>query len=78
MSPQAPAENSIPNANSLLSTDSQRWQGVIRPYGQEDVERLRGSDQPAGVELDQIHGGFGADRFHLLRLVVDQDQGAVL
>jgi isocitrate lyase len=43
MFPQAPPENSISNANSLLSTDSQRWQGVIRPYGQEDVERLRGS-----------------------------------
>ena len=45
MSPQEPAENNIPKANvtSLLSTDPQRWQGVIRPYAQEDVERLRGS-----------------------------------
>jgi isocitrate lyase len=45
MSPQEPAENNIPKANvtSLLSTDRQRWQGVIRPYAQEDVERLRGS-----------------------------------
>jgi isocitrate lyase len=43
MSPQAPAENSIPNTSSLLSSDPQRWQGVIRPYAQEDVERLRGS-----------------------------------
>jgi isocitrate lyase len=45
MSPQEPAENKIPKANvtSLLSTDPQRWQGVIRPYAQEDVERLRGS-----------------------------------
>jgi isocitrate lyase len=45
MSPQEPAEKNIPKANvsSLLSTDPQRWQGVIRPYAQEDVERLRGS-----------------------------------
>jgi isocitrate lyase len=45
MSPQEPAENNIPKANvsSLLSADPQRWQGVIRPYAQEDVERLRGS-----------------------------------
>ena len=45
MSLQEPAENNIPKANvsSLLSTDPQRWQGVIRPYAQEDVERLRGS-----------------------------------
>jgi isocitrate/methylisocitrate lyase len=45
MSPQEPAENNIPKANftSLLSTDPQRWQGMIRPYVQEDVERLRGS-----------------------------------
>jgi isocitrate lyase len=45
MSPQEPAENNIPKANvtSLLSTDPQRWQGVFRPYAQEDVERLRGS-----------------------------------
>ncbi|HEX6567270.1 MAG TPA: isocitrate lyase [Chthoniobacterales bacterium] len=45
MSPQEPAENNIPKANvsSLLSTDPQRWQGLIRPYAQEDVERLRGS-----------------------------------
>lgn len=45
MSPQEPADQSIPKANvsSLLSTDPQRWQGVVRPYAQEDVERLRGS-----------------------------------
>jgi isocitrate lyase len=45
MSPRAPAENSVPKAtaNSPPSTDHQRWQGVIRPYAQEDVERLRGS-----------------------------------
>lgn len=45
MSPQAPAENSISKAtaSSLPSTDHQRWQGVVRPYAQEDVERLRGS-----------------------------------
>jgi isocitrate lyase len=45
MSPQVPAENSIPQAtaSSLPSTDHQRWQGVIRPYTQQDVERLRGS-----------------------------------
>ena len=45
MSPQEPAEDDIPKANvtSLLSTDPQRWQGVFRPYSQEDVERLRGS-----------------------------------
>jgi isocitrate lyase len=45
MSLQEPAESNIPkvNVSSLLSTDPQRWQGVIRPYAKEDVERLRGS-----------------------------------
>jgi isocitrate lyase len=45
MSLQEPAENKAPkaNASSLFSTDPQRWQGVVRPYSQEDVERLRGS-----------------------------------
>jgi isocitrate lyase len=45
MSPQQSADNNIPKANvsSPLSIDLQRWQGVVRPYAQEDVERLRGS-----------------------------------
>jgi isocitrate lyase len=45
MSPTEPAQSDDPkaNSNSLLSADSQRWQGVVRPYGQKDVERLRGS-----------------------------------
>jgi isocitrate lyase len=45
MPPQAPAENSIPKAtaSSPPSIDHQRWLGVVRPYAQEDVERLRGS-----------------------------------
>ncbi len=45
MSSRESAKNNVPNVNasSWLSTDAQRWQGVIRPYAQEDVERLRGS-----------------------------------
>src|ERR1700741_4880893 len=45
MSPQAPAENSIPKAtaSSPPSIDHQPWLSVVRPYAQEDVERLRGS-----------------------------------
>ena len=45
MSSDESAKNDTPKANatSWLSTDAQRWQGVIRPYAQADVERLRGS-----------------------------------
>jgi isocitrate lyase len=45
MSPTEPAESDGPQANSIFerSTDSQRWQGIVRPYAQTDVERLRGS-----------------------------------
>jgi isocitrate lyase len=45
MPPTEPLQTDIPiaNTNSLLSTDPQRWQGVVRPYKEEDVERLRGS-----------------------------------
>ncbi|MBV8099683.1 MAG: isocitrate lyase [Verrucomicrobia bacterium] len=45
MPPKKPAQNdsSKPNTNSRLSTDSQRRQGLVKPYTQEDVERLRGS-----------------------------------
>jgi isocitrate lyase len=40
-----PAQHDIAKANPpvLSSTDPERWQGVIRPYTKEDVERLRGS-----------------------------------
>jgi len=31
------------NPPGLSSTDPERWQGVVRPYTEEDVERLRGS-----------------------------------
>jgi isocitrate lyase len=45
MSSDESAKNDTPKANatSWLSTDAQRWQGVIRTYAQADVERLRGS-----------------------------------
>jgi isocitrate lyase len=45
MSSKESAKNDVPkvSASSLLSIDAQRWQGVTRPYAQEDVERLRGS-----------------------------------
>lgn len=45
MPPNELAQNDIPktNSNFLVSTDPQRWQDVVRPYTQEDVERLRGS-----------------------------------
>jgi len=59
MSPQEPAENHIPKAkvSSRLSTDPQRWQGVIRPYAQGDVERLRGS-----FRIEYTLAGEGAKR----------------
>jgi isocitrate lyase len=40
-----PAQHDIAKANThaLSSTDPERWQGVIKPYTKEDVERLRGS-----------------------------------
>ena len=45
MPPNELAQNDIPktNSNFLVSTDPQRWQDVVKPYTQEDVERLRGS-----------------------------------
>jgi isocitrate lyase len=45
MSPTEPAQSDAAKVNSTfgLSTDHQRWQGVVRPYAQTDVERLRGS-----------------------------------
>jgi isocitrate lyase len=45
MPPIEPSQNDLPktNSNSPLSTDPQRWKGIVRPYAQEDVERLRGS-----------------------------------
>jgi isocitrate lyase len=45
MPPKEPAQDNISKAktDSLLLTNAQRWQGVVRPYSQEDVERLRGS-----------------------------------
>jgi len=45
MLPKNPAQHDIVEANThaLSSTDPERWQGVIKPYTKEDVERLRGS-----------------------------------
>jgi isocitrate lyase len=59
MCPQESAENNPPktNVSSLVSTDPQRWQGVIRPYAQEDVERLRGS-----FRIEYTLAGEGAKR----------------
>ena len=31
------------NVLPLTDWDSNRWDGIIRPYSQEDVERLRGT-----------------------------------
>jgi len=43
--------------------DSERWQGITRPYGREDVERLRGS-----VQVEHTLARMGAERlWELLR-----------
>ena len=58
MYPQESAENPPKtNVSSLVSTDPQRWQGVIRPYAHEDVERLRGS-----FRIEYTLAGEGAKR----------------
>src|SRR3712207_1997335 len=40
---------------------SDRWQGVTRPYGEEDVERLRGS-----VRVEHTLARLGAERLWAL------------
>jgi isocitrate lyase len=54
-----PAENSNPNPNASvsLSTDPQRWEGVVRPYSTTDVERLRGS-----IRIEYTLAKQGAER----------------
>ena len=39
----AEADPTIKNVLPLTDWDSNRWDGIIRPYSQEDVERLRGT-----------------------------------
>jgi len=57
-------ENSITKTKPSisLSSDSKRWQGVVRPYAQTDVERLRGS-----FRIEYTLAQRGAERlWHLL------------
>jgi isocitrate lyase len=65
MAPTEPAQSDGPKANSTfeLSTDPQRWQGVVRPYAQTDVERLCGS-----FRVEYTIAKQGAERlWHLLK-----------
>ena len=65
MSPTEPAQSDDPKANSTLGlyTDPQRWQGIVRPYAQTDVERLRGS-----FRVEYTIARQGAERlWHLLK-----------
>ena len=48
------------------SSDSNRWAGVERPYGPEDVEKLRGS-----VQVEHTLARSGAEK--LWRLLHDGD-----
>jgi len=48
------------NGNSLYHVPAPegRWEGVVRPYSEEDVKRLRGS-----IQVEHTYARLGAEKF---------------
>ena len=59
------------HAADPIPSNSERWEGIERPYGAEDVERLRGS-----VQVEHTLARLGAEK--LWRLLHERDYVAAL
>ena len=59
------------HAADPIPSTSERWEGIERPYGAEDVERLRGS-----VQVEHTLARLGAEK--LWRLLQERDYVAAL
>ena len=57
------------HAADPIPSTSERWEGIERPYGAEDVERLRGS-----VQVEHTLARLGAEK--LWRLLHERDSRA--